>query len=368
MPEDLGERTEEATPRRLREAREEGNVAKSQDLGSAVSLALGTLVVWVMTMVMFGEGQSMLRRLLDLSALDEAAAPATAWQALAHAGWSAMQVLVPFMLLVMLGTWLAQFFQIGWVFSSKAIRLRGDRLDPIRGVQRIIGPSGLIRVSLDSMKVVVVLSVAVLTIVQYQERLIGLPGLPMWDGVTFIGMMMLDLAFRTAGVLLLLGILDYTWQRWRRKRDLRMTKQQVRDDMKEAEGDPEHRKRRMRLQQQLAMQRVAASVPKADVIVTNPQHVSIAICYDPDTMRAPTVVAKGLDHLALRIRQLARRHDVPIVERPPLARALHKEVEVNRPIPPSFYRAVAEVLAYVQRVNDQMEPLVMNDEPEVQPV
>ena len=101
-----------------------------------------------------------------------------------------------------------------------------------------------------------------------------------------------------------------------------MTKQQVRDDMKEAEGDPEHRKRRMRLQQQLAMQRVAASVPRADVIVTNPQHVSIAICYDPDTMRAPTVIAKGLDHLArFGIRQLARRHDVPIVERPPLASA-----------------------------------------------
>ena len=238
MAEDLGERTEEATPRRLREAREEGNVAKSQDLGSAISLAFGTLIVWMMTMAMFGEGQSMLRRLLDLSALDDMTAPDNAWEALAHAAWSAMSILLPFMVLVMIGTWFAQFFQIGWVFSAKAIRLRGERLDPIRGLKRIVGPSGLIRVSLDSMKVLVVLSVAVLTMFQYQESLIGLPGLPMWDGVSFIGMMMLDLAFRTAGVLLLLGLLDYTWQRIRRKRELRMTKQQVRDDMKEAEGIP----------------------------------------------------------------------------------------------------------------------------------
>ena len=133
-----------------------------------------------------------------------------------------------------------------------------------------------------------------------------------------------------------------------------MTRQQVRDDMKEAEGDPDHRKRRLRLQQQLAMQRVSSADPQADVIVTNPQHVSIAIAYDPETMRAPVVIAKGLDHLALRIRQLAYRNNVPVVERPPLARALHREVEVNRPIPTSFYRAVAEVLAYVQRVNHEL--------------
>ena len=145
----------------------------------------------------------MLRRLLDLSALDDMTAPDNAWEALAHAAWSAMSILLPFMVLVMIGTWLLQFFQIGWVFSAKAIRLRGERLDPIRGLKRIVGPSGLIRVSLDSMKVLVVLSVAVLTMFQYQESLIGLPGLPMWDGELHRD----DDArpgFPTAGVLLLL--------------------------------------------------------------------------------------------------------------------------------------------------------------------
>ncbi|MEE2906721.1 MAG: EscU/YscU/HrcU family type III secretion system export apparatus switch protein [Planctomycetota bacterium] len=367
MAEDLGERTEEATPRRLREAREEGNVARSQDLTSAIALGLATLAAWGMTHYIFGEGQSMIRRLLDLSSMDQAAAPATAWQALAHVGWSTMRGLLPFLLLVLAGTWLAQIVQVGFLFSAKSIRFRPDRLDPINGIKRILGPSGLIRVSLDSLKVIIVLSMAVLTVMQYSERLLGLPGLPTMAGVQFIGMMMLDLALRTVAVLLLLGTLDYAWQRWRRRRDLRMTRQQVRDDMKEAEGDPNHRKRRLRLQQQLAMQRVSAAVPRADVIVTNPEHVSVAIAYDPDTMRAPVVIAKGLDHLALRIRQLARRHDVPLVERPPLARALHREVEVNRPIPASFYRAVAEVLAHVQRVNQELVPDDSRPSPEAVP-
>ncbi|MCH2132148.1 MAG: EscU/YscU/HrcU family type III secretion system export apparatus switch protein [Phycisphaerales bacterium] len=358
MAEDLGERTEEATPRRLREARDEGNVARSQDLGSGLALALATLATWGLVSLMFNEGQVMLRRLLDLGALDDPAATETAWQALAHVGWSMMRGLLPFLLVVMLATWLANVSQVGFLFTAKPLKFQPERLDPIRGIRRIFGPSGLVRVSLDSTKVLIVLSVAVLTIVQYQERLLGLPTLPMLDGMVFTGWMMLDLAFRTAGVLVLLGILDYAWQRWKRKRDLRMTRQQVRDDMKEAEGDPDHRRRRLRLQQQLAMQRVASAVPRADVIVTNPEHVSIAIAYDPDTMRAPIVVAKGLDHLALRIRQLARRHDIPLVERPPLARALHREVDVSQPIPQSFYRAVAEILAQVQRANEQLASAV----------
>ena len=367
MAEDLGERTEEATPKRLREAREEGNVARSQDLTSAIALGLATLAAWGMTHFIFGEGQAMLRRVLDFSMMDDVLEPGNAWEALLQVGWSTLRVLLPFLLLVLAGTWLAQIIQVGFLFTGKSVRLKPERLDPIQGAKRILGPSGLVKVSLDSMKVLVVLSVATLTVIQYQERVLGLPGLSMMAGVQFIGMMMLDLALRTVGVLLLLGILDYAWQRWRRKRDLRMTRQQVRDDMKEAEGDPEHRKRRLRLQQQIAMQRVSSAVPRADVIVTNPQHVSIAIAYDPETMRAPMVIAKGLDHLALRIRQLAYRHEVPVVERPPLARALHREVEVNRPIPASFYRAVAEVLAYVQRVNDDLVEGGQSTEHEVQP-
>jgi flagellar biosynthetic protein FlhB len=145
-------------------------------------------------------------------------------------------------------------------------------------------------------------------------------------------------------------LIDFLYQRWKLNNDLRMTKQQVKEEMKQSEGDPEVKRRRMRMQQQIAMQRISTAVPKADVIVTNPEHISVAIQYDQATMRAPKVVAKGADFLAMRIRQIALQHDIPIVERKPLARALYKEVAINQEIPPAFYKAIAEILAYVYRL------------------
>jgi flagellar biosynthetic protein FlhB len=162
---------------------------------------------------------------------------------------------------------------------------------------------------------------------------------------------MLDLALRVLAILLTLGVLDFMYQRWKHNRDLRMTKQQIKEEMKQSEGDPEVKRRRVRMQRQIAMQRISSAVPKADVIVTNPEHISIAIQYDSGSMNAPRVVAKGADYLALRIRHIAMQHGIPIVERKPLARALYKEVAVNQEVPPAFYKAVAEILAYVYRVS-----------------
>ena len=151
-------------------------------------------------------------------------------------------------------------------------------------------------------------------------------------------------------MLLLLGIIDFAYQRWKHAQDLKMTKQQVKDEMKQTEGDPDVKRRRMRMQQQIAMQRIAAAVPRADVVVTNPEHVSVAISYEAERMSAPIVVAKGADFVALRIRQIALANGVPIVERPPLARALYRQVAVGQEIPPDFYNAVAEILAYIYRL------------------
>jgi flagellar biosynthetic protein FlhB len=162
---------------------------------------------------------------------------------------------------------------------------------------------------------------------------------------------MFILALRILAVLLVLALIDFSYQRWKHSEDMKMTKQQVKDEMKQTEGDPEVKRRRMRMQQQIAMQRISSAVPQADVIVTNPEHISIAIQYDADRMHAPKVVAKGADFIAIRIRQIATRHGVPIVERKPLARALYRDVGVGQEIPPDFYSAVAEVLAYVYRLS-----------------
>jgi flagellar biosynthetic protein FlhB len=181
-----------------------------------------------------------------------------------------------------------------------------------------------------------------------------LPYLTVLECLVSIGQLMLDVALRILAVLLLLGVIDFVYQRWKQRQDLKMTKQQVKDEMKQTEGDPDVKRRRMRIQQQIAMQRISSAVPRADVVVTNPEHLAIAIRYDREAMNAPVVIAKGADHLAMRIRQIAIRHSIPIVERKPLARALYKDVAVGQEIPPDFYNAVAEVLAYVYRLDGRM--------------
>jgi flagellar biosynthetic protein FlhB len=159
------------------------------------------------------------------------------------------------------------------------------------------------------------------------------------------------LAVKLAVILLLLAFLDWAYQRWQRERDLRMSKQEIKEEYKRMEGDPLIKQRRARVARQLAMQRISQAVPKADVIVTNPTHFSIALQYDPKTMKSPKVVAKGADFMAMRIRQIAAIHGIPLVERKPLAQALYKSVEVGQEVPSQFYAAVAEVLAYVYRLS-----------------
>jgi flagellar biosynthetic protein FlhB len=156
--------------------------------------------------------------------------------------------------------------------------------------------------------------------------------------------------------MLIIGVADYMYQRWQYTQDLKMTRHEVTDERKSMEGDPEIKARRFRMARQMALQRVNQAVPKADVIVTNPTHFSVALRYDAETMAAPRVVAKGVDFLAMRIRQIAMTHGVPIVERPPLARALYYGVEVGRDVPAEHYQAVAELLAYVYRLDESNRP------------
>ena len=203
-------------------------------------------------------------------------------------------------------------------------------------------------------KLVVIMAVVVLTIYQYRREIVVLAYLNPMQGVSKSALMVLDLSIRVLAVLLLLGIIDLVYQRWKHYQDLKMTKQEVKDELKSVEGDPLVKRRRYRMQQNISMQRINAAVPQADVIVTNPEHISIAIRYDAEKMNAPTVIAKGADYLALRIRQLALLNGIPILERPPLARALYKQVGVGQEIPPDFYNAIAEILAYVYQLDGRM--------------
>jgi flagellar biosynthetic protein FlhB len=351
MADDLGERSEDATPRRMEQAREEGNVSKSVDLAGALLLLAGTVVTAIATMPSLRHGLELVGTTLDFSQLGDVMRVDDIGATVMFVSTMTAKILLPALFGIWFAAYLAHFWQVGFLFSVKSLQPNLGKLNPLAGAKRIFGISGLMKVTLDSLKVIVVLVVAVQGIMRTDREIIMLPQLTMLGGVAAVAGMMLELALQIVAALIILGIIDLMYQKWKHSQDLRMTKQQVKDEHKQLEGDPETKKRRMRMQQQIAMQRIGIDVPKADVIVTNPEHISIAIKYDSGSMGAPRVVAKGADFLAMRIRQIARQHNIPIVERKPLARALYRDVSVGQEVPPQFYHAVAEILAYVYRLS-----------------
>ena len=354
MADDLGERTEEPTPKRKAEAREEGQVAMSQDLSAALLLVVGTVVLAAAALWMLGEGKAVIEAVLEGDRVTDQLDASSLGDLAKYVGASAVRIVAPVVVLAWVAAYLSYFGQVGWLFSPKAAQPKLSKLNPLGGFKRIFGLSGLVKAVIAVLKVIIVATVVVLTVMQYGERMAVMSYLPVMACAATAGWLMVQLAIRILFVLLVLGIIDYAYQRWKHRQDLKMTKQQVKDELKQTEGDPEVKRRRMRMQQQIAMQRISAAVPRADVVVTNPEHVAVAIQYDAETMHAPKVIAKGADYLAMRIRQIALRHGIPIVERKPLARALSKEVGVGQEIPPDFYSAVAEVLAYVYRLSGKM--------------
>ncbi len=351
MPyDDASDRTEPPTPRRREEAREEGQIARSVDLTAAIVLLAALVLLKTL-------GPRMLESLLGLTRALGAAPDITSGGLLAwikHVASTGGMLLLPFLGLVVLVAIVASAAQTGLMLTWKKLGFKPERLNPVSGFRRLLSADAIRRLALGLLKVAIVAAVAWLTI-RSRIGLVMTTGKLEAGGVFQVSAELLfDLAIRLGLVLLLLGLVDYLLDRWKLERQLRMTRQEIRDELKRMEGDPLIRQRRRQLQTRLALQRIHAEVPKSDVVVTNPTHYAVALRYDQATMAAPRVVAKGQDLLAERIRQLALQYGVPIVQRPALARALYVGVEVGQEIPPMFYRAVAEVLAYVYQLSGKM--------------
>lgn len=321
MAEDLGEGTEDATPKRRQEARDDGNIARSQDVANAMLLFGSVLVLSSSMKPLLGSLASILAKalggdnshMLRAEDLSTVVAPTVIEAAIATApiALSASAIGV-----------LSHLWQVGFLFSNKPLEPKFERLDPMKGFGRIFGTQGAIKTAMDIFKVIIVGWIAWNLGVAVFPEIVGLPGLGVLAGFEKIGSIGLSLSMQVGAALLVLGLADYGVQRFKHERDLRMTKQQVKDEWKESEGDPKMKQRRMQIARQIAMQRLQTAVPKADVIVTNPEHISVAIEYDPQSMQAPRIVAMGADHVAFRIRQIAMKSGIPIVERKPLARSL----------------------------------------------
>lgn len=352
MPaDDFGEKTEDPTPRRLQEAREEGQVAKSQDFTAGVTLLGGVILLAVFGQQMLAGMKVLIETMMRGSFTPNPARAGDVWKLWEVAGTLALQMVAPVAVGVLILGVIAGLLQVGVLVTFKPLVPKFSKLSPISGFKNLFSMRGLMRLGMSVTKVVIVATVATVCIKWDLPKVLALVHLEAAALLAAASALVWSMAIKVAAVLLILGLLDLAYQKWQNTQEMKMSKHEVKEEFKRMEGDPMVKQRRAQVARQLAMQRLNHDVPKADVIVTNPTHFAIALQYDGSKMAAPKVVAKGADYLALRIRQIAASHRIPIVERPPLARGLYRAVEVGQEIPASFYAAVAEILAYVYRLS-----------------
>jgi len=355
MAEHDGDKSQEATPHRRQKAREEGSVAKSQDLASALLLlaALGALAMSGGSLMGFlaDYGRRQLGGEAWLQA-EPAFAVAECNGLLAELG----RRLLPILGLILAGAVLVNIGQIGFFFLPGKVGLDLSRIDPLAGLKRIFSLDSVVRLGFSVFKLFLITGIAFACVYQDLPSILGLSGQGLPEIAVAVWQLMFWTGLKIALALLTLAVFDYGYQYWRHEQDLRMTSQEVREEMRNLEGDPQVAARRRSVQRQLVTHRLTQAVPKADVVVTNPTELAVAIQYDPDKMAAPIVVAKGAGHIAQQIRRLALEQGIPILERKPLAQALYREVQIDHPVPQEKYAAVAEVLAYVYHLKGKKSP------------
>jgi flagellar biosynthetic protein FlhB len=355
MAGDDQEKTESATPKRRREAREEGQVARSPEVLTAFVLAAGVLGLWVGAGNIYAELRALSVDLLRTGDGPELTGAATVALAVRVVG-ALVRALAPLLLAALVGGIAGNVVQVGFLVSFKALEPNWGRLDPFKGLKNLFQKAKIVDLVKNILKVVLVGWVAYLAVRGRLGEIPYLTDLPTRGFLVYL----LELGFAILKYVLLvyvaIALLDYAFQRWQFEERIKMSKQEVKDEYKDTEGDPLIKSRIRSLQREMARRRMMAEVPKSDVVVTNPTHFAVALRYDPAEMDAPRVVAKGADRVAERILELAREHRVPLYEAPPIARALYREAELGDPIPADLFQAVAEILAHVYRAAGREVP------------
>lgn len=357
LPVDLqffaAEKTEKATPRRREEEREKGRVAKSQDVNTAILL----LFTFIMLAVY---GRSMKEQLATL--YEYTFTEYIHWEVtietipllVTEIISEVAKVILPVMGVAFIAAIAANLLQVGFLFTTEPLVFDLKKIDPIQGAKRIFSVRAFIELLKSFFKILFIGIVTFAVIWLYKDDMMMLALKNAEQAITFFGQITMTMGIAAIIALLVLAVLDYVYQRYDYEKNIRMSKQEIKDEHKDIEGDPLIRSRMREKQRQIAMQRMMSEVPEADVIITNPTHYAIAIRYDEEKAEAPFVVAKGMGHIAQRIIDIAEAHDIISVENKTLARALYNEVEIGEVIPEKFYQAVAEVLAYVYRLERRM--------------
>jgi flagellar biosynthetic protein FlhB len=350
VSEDQFSKTEAATPHRRDEARRKGQVARSRDV-QALGVLLGAVLAFAAGGTKMRDGMLGLAQSAFSRAGDPPGTLADFHDVLVgHAG-AGFLVLLPFFAATLLAGVAVSLAQTGFLFSPEALRFRPERLDPFAGLRRLVSVERWFEVGRALLTVALVLAAGWAAVHDRIPHWIELLRVSVPEAALVSAHEASGLAAAVLGALIPLAAVDFAWQRFRYEKQLRMTKQEVKEEARQQEGDPQSRSRRRARHRELSRSRMIAAVAEADVVVTNPTHYAVALRYDPSAASAPEVLAKGKDRVAARIREAALEHGVPLVEDAPLARLLHRSGEVGRPIPEKLFQAVAEVLAYVYRLD-----------------
>ena len=346
--EDDSQKTEDPSDRKLSRAKEKGQVAQSQEIKHWAILLGGTVGLVALGPFMSNGIQRAVMPFLE----SPHAVPGDFEHLLAVMTDVSLEVgliLAPLLGLLLVISIFANVAQFGLIFAPDKIKLDLSKLSLISGIKRMVSSRAIMEFVKGVLKLVAVGAVSFSLALPLLTDITMIPFMEIRQSLDRIELITLMLALGTVGVMTVVAAMDFLFQRYTFRKQMRMSKTEVKDEYKQAEGDPQVKARIRKLRMQRAQQRMMAAVPKADVVITNPTHYSVALEYKMDKMPAPRLVAKGIDHLALRIRLVAQEHDVPLVENPPLARALYASVELDEEIPPEHFKAVAEVIGFVMR-------------------
>ncbi len=349
------EKTEPASPRRLEKAREEGNVPRSRELAACASLVAGGTLLWVLGGALESGLSLMLRDGLSIPralAFDPVALLEHGSQLIGRVLW----LLLPFAAILLAVILAAPLTVGGWLFSSSALLPKFERLDPVAGIGRMFSMHALGELGKAIAKTVLVGLAGWFVLRSEAQTVFSLASLPADSAAQALGSLLMAAFVPMAGVLALIAAVDVPWQRWQHAKKLMMTREDVRQEHKEQEGNPEIKGRIRAQQREMARRRMMAEVPKADVVITNPTHYAVALKYSETEHAAPVVLAKGADDVAAKIREIAAEHRIPLLEAPLLARALYRHTEPGDIIPERLYTAVAQVLAYVFQLRTGADP------------
>lgn len=355
-----GEKTEEPTAKRKSDARKEGQVAKSKEVSNCVMLFALFLIlkIWVGNL---GNGMIELfsgvyNKIPELSDFYVGEEGTGVWILLKQTLTQYLLIMLPIFFIAVFLAFVTDLLQVKWKPTRKPLQPKFNKLNPAKGIKKLFSKSSLVELAKSILKILMISFIVYSTLQKRVGYLLRFYNMPLMQGVRIVGDVTIEIGLKVCALYIVIAALDYAYQKHKHHEDLKMTKQEVKDEFKNSEGDPKVKQKIRQKMMEASRRRMMNAVPRADVVITNPTHYAVALKYDPDKIDAPYIVAKGEDYLAQKIKEIARENHVEIVENKPLARMLYYNVEIGETVPPELFSAVAEVLAFVYSVQGRSLP------------